>query len=175
MRGPARVAVGAGAVVGAVGFTAGLVAATSAMREIMVEAGGACASGGPYAVAQECPEGAAVLLTGGIVGGLVFAFLLVGCSAALGGSVLGLSLLLWAATFGALGWNFVDLGLLDAPGGEVDWGYAVPGVLFWLMALGGLIPAALLAIGRIRRGSAPPEPVFTQGPIVRAAVLPPDR
>jgi hypothetical protein len=43
------------------------------------------------------------------------------------------------------------------------------------MALAGLIPAALLTLGRMRRGSAPPEPVFTQGPIVRAAVLPPER
>ncbi len=41
MRGRARVAVGAGAIVGAVGFTAAVVAATSAMREIMVETGGA--------------------------------------------------------------------------------------------------------------------------------------
>ena len=175
MRGPARVAVGAGAVVGAVGFTAALVAATRAMNEIMVETGGACASGGPYEIAQPCPEGTIAMLVGGILGGMVFALLLVGCSAALGGSVLGLSLLLWGATFGALGWNFVDLGVIDAPGGEIDWGWAISGGLFWAMALGGLIPAALLAIGRIRRGSAPPQPVFTQGPIVRAAVLPPDR
>jgi hypothetical protein len=175
MRGPARVAAGAGATIGAVGFTAALVAAASAMNKIMVEAGGSCASGGPYEISQPCPEGTVALLTGGIIGGLVFAALLVGCSAALGGSALGLSLLLWGATFGALGWNFMRLGVFDPAGGEIDWGWAISGGLFWAMALGGLIPAAVMLAGRIRRGSAPPEPVFTQGPLVRAAVLPPDQ
>lgn len=169
-----RVVGGIGAAVGAAGFVVCLVAATVAMREFMIETGGACASGGPYISAQECPAGTTALLFGGLLGGIFFALLLAGSSAALGGPVLAPALAMWAATFGAFGWNFIDLGILDPPGGEVEVGWAISGALFWAMALGGLVPAAIMAVHRIRRGSVPPEPVFTQGPLVRAAVLPPD-
>ena len=166
-----RVLAGGGLVIGAIGFVAALVAATVAMHELMIETGGACASGGPYEIAQECPPGTAALLVGGLVGGVVCGFLVVGCSAALGGPVFAPSLLLWGAAFGALGWNFVDLGVLNPPGGDADPGWAISGALFWAMALAGLVPAAIMAVQRVRRGSAPPEPVFTPGPLVRAAVL----
>jgi hypothetical protein len=166
-----RAAARAGVVLGAAGFAVALVAATGAMHDLMVETGGFCASGGPYEIAQECPAGTSALLVGGLLGGIVAALLLVGSLAALGGPVLAPSLALWGATFAALGWNFVDLGVPDPPGGEVELGWAISGGLFWAMALGGLVPAAVMAAGRLRRGSAPPEPVFTRGPIVRAAVL----
>jgi hypothetical protein len=39
------------AVVGSAGFVAAVAAALKAMRQVMVQSGGFCASGGPYAIA----------------------------------------------------------------------------------------------------------------------------
>ena len=80
---------------------------------------------------------------------------------------------MWAALFGALGFNFLQLGF-DPPesmssGGATGW--IVCGVVFWLMALGGLIPG-LMALGSYFKDSANPEeaePIF-DAPIVRANV-----
>jgi hypothetical protein len=88
-----------------------------------------------------------------------------------GWGALGGSLLMWGALFGALGWNFVDLGL-DPPGpDERAWGWIVSGAGFWLLALGGLVPALAMAAVRLRHGGAP-EPPAPREPLVTAATAP---
>jgi hypothetical protein len=161
--------------IGALGFAACLTAVYTSMRDLMINSGGACASGGPYAINpdQVCTPGQTGLLIGGILGGLVFSGILVAASGWYGGVKLsGVGLLLWAALFGALGFNFIQLGM-DPPdnlsGGGTGW--IICGVIFWLMALGGLIPG-LMALGSYFKDSANPEeakPIF-DAPIVRANV-----
>jgi hypothetical protein len=159
---------------GAVGFAASLTCLYEGMRDLMVTSGGACASGGPYQINpdQVCTPGQTGLLIGGILAGLVFSGILVGASSWYGGVKLsGVGLLLWAALFGALGWNFITLGLDPPKNMSGGTGWIVCGVLFWLMALGGLIPG-LMALGSYFKDSAHPEeakPLF-DAPIVRANV-----
>lgn len=161
--------------VGAAGFAACLVGVYSAMRDLMINSGGVCASGGPYQInpGQVCSTGQTALLMGGIVGGLIFSGILVGGSSWYGGVKLsGVGLLLWAALFGTLGYNFIELGFNppdSLASGATGW--IICGIVFWLMALGGLIPG-LMAIGSYFKDSANPEeakPIF-DAPIVRANV-----
>ncbi|MBJ7353500.1 MAG: hypothetical protein JHC98_01625 [Thermoleophilaceae bacterium] len=160
--------------VGAAGFAACLTAVYSAMRDLMINQGGSCASGGPYAINpdQVCAAGQTWLLMGGIILGLVFGGILVGASSWYGGVKLsGVGLLMWAALFGALGFNFLQLGFDPPPKMSSGTGWIVCGVVFWLMALGGLIPG-LMALGSYFKDSANPEaaePIF-DAPIVRANV-----
>jgi hypothetical protein len=145
-----------------------------AMRDLMINSGGTCASGGPYQINpdQVCSAGQTGLLMGGIFGGLLFAGILIGASSWYGGAKLsGVGLLLWAALFGALGYNFMSLGLNPPPHMSGGTGWIVCGVIFLLMALGGLIPG-LMALGSYFKDSAHPEeakPIF-DAPIVRANV-----
>lgn len=160
--------------IGAAGFAACLTGVYMAMRDLMINSGGACASGGPYAINpdQVCSAGQTGLLMGGIVLGLVFSGILVWGSESYTGSYMGVGLLLWAALFGALGFNFIQLGF-NPPESLTSGatGYIICGVVFWLMALGGLIPG-LMTIGGYFKDSANPEdakPTFDP-PIVRANV-----
>jgi hypothetical protein len=161
--------------VGALGFAACLTGVYYAMRDLMINSGGACAFGGPYQINpdQVCSAGQTGLLMGGIIGGLIFSAILVGGSSWYGGVKLsGVGLLLWAALFGALGFNFIQIGLNppdNLSSGATGW--IICGVVFWLMALGGLIPG-LMALGSYFKDSANPEeakPIF-DAPIVRANV-----
>jgi hypothetical protein len=144
------------------------------MRDLMINSGGSCASGGPYAINpdQVCSSAQTGLLMGGILGGLLFAALLVGASSWWGGIALsGVGLLLWAALFGTLGFNFIQLGF-DPPANMTGGaGWIVCGVIFWLMALGGLIPG-LMAVGSyFKNADKPPEEQSTfDAPLVRANV-----
>lgn len=161
----------AGAAVATAGFAVALAGVYDGMRKVMVEAGGFCASGGPYEIAQECSDEQMALLAGGIVGMLVCWGLFAGIASWAGWGALGGSLLMWAAVFGALGWNFVDLGL-DPPGPDDSAsGWIVSGAVFWLLALGGLLPALAMAAGRLRDGGAPEPPAPAQ-PLVTAATAP---
>jgi hypothetical protein len=165
-----RLVAAAGVAVATAGFAVALGAVYDGMREVMVDAGGFCASGGPYEIAQECSGEQIVLLTGGIVGMLICWGVFAGFASWAGWGVLGGSLLMWGALFGALGWNFVDLGL-DPPGrDDAAWGWIVSGAVFWLLALGGLVPVLAMAVSRLRRGR-PPEPPSRQ-PLVRAVAAP---
>lgn len=119
-----------------------IVSISEAMRYVMSEQGGFCASGGPYEIrpGNECTGGTIALLMGGSFGGLAAAGLATFFAARAGGprtaaAAAGLG---WAALFGLLGWNFLDLGF-DQPGdsGPV-FGWLIPGILFWLMTLPGL-------------------------------------
>lgn len=64
--------------------SAGLTVVFLAMRGVM-DVGGACAAGGPYAIAQPCPEGLAALLPLGIIGGLAGLFIYVTAGSGLPG------------------------------------------------------------------------------------------
>jgi hypothetical protein len=158
----------AGAVLGAAGFVACLALAYAQMRAVMVDVGGFCASGGPYEIASECDDEQVALLIGGILGMVACWGIFAGFAAWAGWATLWGSLLFWAALFGALGWNFIDLGLDPPDGSGSAWGWIVSGAVFWLMALGGLIPALAMAVGWFRaRGRQQPP---ARDPVVRATV-----
>lgn len=159
-----------GVVVGAAGFAAGLTCAYLAMRDLMVNSGGACASGGPYQVAAGHACGSeATLLFLGIVGLLLFGALFAGATSAGGGPGSGMDagFLMWAALFGALGFNFLSLGFDPPASMSGAGGWVVAGVVFELMALGGIVPLIWSAREWVARGGAPEEPLF-RGPVVRA-------
>ncbi|HEU4702221.1 MAG TPA: hypothetical protein VFS37_07025 [Conexibacter sp.] len=161
-----------GVLVGAAGFAAGLTCAYLAMRDLMVEKGGTCASGGPYAVAagHECGSEATLLILG-IVALLVFGGLFAAATSAGGGPGSGMDagFLMWAALFGALGVNFLQLGFDPPENMSGAGGWIVSGVVFELMALGGVVPLIWSAREWVARGGAPEEPLF-RDPIVRAKV-----
>jgi hypothetical protein len=143
------------------------------MRDVMVSKGGACASGGPYVIGSHCTSGQVHLLTFGMLGLFVFGAVYFGFMAWDDGPVLGTALFGWAVLFGLLGWNFIYLGAVNKPAGQTGTsGWVVSGVVFWAMALGGLVPAVLLAVGWLRRGGAPDPAIQVPEPLVRAAVHP---
>lgn len=158
--------------VGAAGFAASLVATYVAMRDVMSSSGGFCARGGPHLISSQCTSGQTGLLFAGMVGLFVFGALCLGFLAWIDGPVPGTALVGWAALFGLLGFNFIQLGL-NKPG-ESDahmGGWILSGIVFWVMALGGLIPALALAIGWVRRRGEPKPSLFRE-PLVRATVQP---
>jgi Short C-terminal domain len=109
------------------------------MRSVM-EIGGACAEGGPYVAVQPCPDGAALALIGGVFGLFGAAGLMIWFGSRLGSGYVFLVFLGWPALFISLGFNFLQFGL-DPPGDQsaVEWGFIVPGVLFWIMGIGPLV------------------------------------
>ena len=119
---PRLAALWLGTAVAAAGVAASITAVYLGMRDLMVESGGACASGGPYEIANECSSGQIALLFGGIVAMLLFAGLHAAVTHWADGPRVG-----WPAITGVLflvlGWNFIDLGL-DPPqedGTSVGW------------------------------------------------------
>ena len=130
------------------GLAACLTLVYLAMRSVM-DIGGACADGGPYVPAQSCPEGSTAALLLGIFGGMGSAFLASIGGIGVGGIWAATPILAWSALFGALGWNFIDYGIVNPPFGQIEWGWAICGILFWGMAafpLLGLVP--MLSAGR---------------------------
>ena len=116
------------------GLTACITLIYLGMRAVM-DVGGACA---PTA-GRTCRRSPA--LTGRPAAMLLGAFGLFGFGAlgmAFGARIGGygwLPLLAWTGLFAALGWNFLDYGLVNPPEGQgIEWGYVIPGVLFQLMA-----------------------------------------
>jgi hypothetical protein len=97
------------------------------MRSVM-DVGGSCAEGGPYEIAQPCPDGA-VLISVGIPVMLVAAML--GSAIAFMVSAPNLLVPMWLFLFGSLGWNFLEYSFDDG----IVWGFLVCGVMFELMAL----------------------------------------
>lgn len=117
------------------------------MRGVM-EIGGSCASGGPYEIGVECPDGVPGLMLAGIWGGLIFAGLAAWFVSRLSSAYIGLVAWAWPALFLSLGWNFLEYGL-DAPGpGGAEAGWLVCAVLFLVM--GGLPAIALLRPSALR-------------------------
>jgi hypothetical protein len=131
--------------------------------------GGFCASGGPYQIAHQCTSGETAQLFVGIGAVLVFGAIYVGLTALADGPVLVPSGLLWAALFGALGVNF-----MIAPKNVSAGSNRFVGILFLLMAAGGLWPAISQGWEWFKRGGAPEhDDSFDKVPLVRAAVAPP--
>ncbi len=143
--------------VGWLGLAACLTLVFLGMRAVM-DVGGACADGGPYVSAQSCPDGSAAALVLGTILGMGFGFVASVGGVGVGGIWMATPFLAWAALFGSLGWNFMEYGVFDAPSG-IDWGWAIPGVLFWIMAAGPLLVLGTVAEvlrsvgGRSARGS----------------------
>jgi hypothetical protein len=133
-----------GAVAGAV---ASLTMLFRSMRSVL-EIGGSCASGGPYAVARPCPKGIAAITPLSIWVGIGFVAL--AAVAAMRLKVPSVAWLAWPALFLSLGWNFWEFGLDPPGGGGVAWGWIVCGALFVLMGGGPL----LAAFGWARHGGA---------------------
>ncbi len=136
--------------VGAAGFTIGLVALYTGMRDVMRTSGGFCANGGPYVIANQCSSRDVHLILVGIAGILVFGLILAIGTALLRGPMLGSSLAMWATLFGALGWNFIALGFTPPPGSSASGGWIASGVVFWLMAAAGLVPVLVMSVNWLR-------------------------
>ena len=107
----------------------GITVTYQAMRAVM-EVGGYCASGGPYEIRQECPDGAWLIVVG-IWGGLI------GLGFVIAGTFRGgpkLWVLAWPALFLSLGWNFLHYAF-DPPPPDTGlvWGWLICGVVFVLM------------------------------------------
>jgi hypothetical protein len=157
------------------GATAGLVGALTTIflstRSVMA-IGGACASGGPYAVTTPCPKGVPWLMVGSIWGGLALALLLSVTATRVGAP--DLAWLAWPGLFLSLGWNFWEFGL-DPPGEQpVVWGWIVCGVLFVVMGGG---PVVLAVLGRNEMSTSRPARATARaasvGARVRALSTPP--
>ena len=116
---------------GLVIISTGLTLVFLSMRAVM-DIGGYCASGGPYVIANECPEGTAALLPLGIIGGLVGVWMYAVTSSKLPGP--RLTLLTWSALFLSLGWNFWEYGLNPPDGSDgLVWGWIICGIVFVIM------------------------------------------
>lgn len=106
-----------------------------AMRSVM-QIGGSCASGGPYVVAQECPEGVGGALGLGIPLLFLFGgFMMVAANKVQAPQIIGLA---WPALFISLGWNFLDFTDSDPTMGT-NTGFLICGILFMVMGAGPLV------------------------------------
>src|SRR5207248_2770446 len=168
---------------GTVGFVACLTLLYQSMRSVM-DVGGSCASGGPYAISRPCPEGVAWVMPVAIFGMIIS----VGLSLLGGFSEGGPRpyAFAWSALFLALGWNFLDYGF-DAPGGGTSAGWLVCGFVF--VAMGGVPLVALLwktaarwalwgpteeqPTPRLPRRDARPRPAYTPAPSAGGGLIVP--
>jgi hypothetical protein len=104
---------------------------------VMETEGGFVASGGPYAIVHPAPE-----WIGAVPLSIFALFLFGGVNLAAAGRGWGIPLTVfaWAGLFGSLGWNFLRLGFAPPQGlqGAIAW--IVCGVVFWIMALGPVVP-----------------------------------
>ena len=146
-------------IAGAASVTVCLASASGGFRDVMQTDGGFCASGGPYAIGNQCSAGDVRMIMVGVLGGLVAAGLYAAGTSLLGRSAASAWLVLWVALFGALGWNFISLGLRPAAATGASSGWLFTGGMFWLMALGGLIPLLAGLVGDLRPGGRP-EPTY---------------
>ena len=126
------------------------------MRAVM-GIGGACASGGPYVPAVQCPDAVVLLTPLSIFGGMIGVGLAIWGGVGLAGPWAGLVSLAWPALFLSLGWNFLEFGLRPPGGepGEVVWSWLFCAVVFFLMGGGPLLGAIWAArqAGGARTGS----------------------
>jgi hypothetical protein len=159
---------------GDVGFAASVAATYKGMRSVMINSGGFCASGGPYQIAagHQCTASETEYVLFGMLGIFLLGGVALAATGWVGGSVIGTGLAMWGFLFGALGVNFLDLGFSPPKGQSGAAGWIVCGVIFELMALGGLIPVGSMLAGWLRRGGKPEPPATLPGsvPIVRAAI-----
>ncbi len=159
-------------VAGAAGCTAFLLSASAGMRDVMSTDGGFCASGGPYVVARQCSGTDMRLLLVGILGGLLAAGVYAAGTAALARPPAAAGQAAWIALFGLLGWNFISVGTQPRAGQGGATGWLLTGALFWLLAVGGLVPFAAGVIGDLQTAGRPDPVVAGMQPLVRAVVPP---
>ena len=137
----------------------GITVMYQAMRAVM-EVGGYCASGGPYEIRQECPDGVWLMFVGVFAGLIGLAFVIAGTFR--GGPKLWV--LAWPALFLSLGWNFLHYAFEPPPPDTgVAFGWLICGVVFVLMGgvplLFVLWNAKLTLWGSDQPASAHPAPV----------------
>jgi hypothetical protein len=157
-------------VVGVAAFSACLRSAYTGMRDVIVVDGGSCASGGPYVVARQCSGTDTRLLLVGILGGLVAAAIYVAGTSRVGRPGSSAWLVCWAGMFGVLGWNFMRQVVHPAPGSTGTSGWLISGVVFWLLAAGGLVPLVGGLASDLRQGNKP-NPIYANlAPVVQAGV-----
>jgi hypothetical protein len=143
-----------------VGYLAGIALGTASitllflgMRAVM-DVGGACADGGPYASAQPCPDGVPLAMLGGMVGLFGSAGLTVWFGSRIGTGAASIVALGWPLLFLSLGFNFLDYAFHPPDTASTPvWGWLIPGVLFWLM--GGAPLAVGIAAWRQARAGRP--------------------
>jgi len=92
--------------------------------------GGTCASGGPYVIAVECPDGAGFFSLLGVYGGLAALFLSLIVAREFGTRLVVLA---WPALFLTLGGMFAVVG--GAGFAQGGWPFLILGLLFIAMAL----------------------------------------
>lgn len=119
--------------VGVVGLAFAITSVWLGMRAVM-DLGGYCASGGPYQINVECPDGVSLIMFLAFPLGFISAGLMVWKGAQIGGGLAELVGLAWPALFLSLGFNFLQFAFAPPDGsGEIVWGWLIPGVLFMLM------------------------------------------
>jgi len=112
---------------------------------VVMDVGGTCASGGPYEIRQTCPEGSNYIIAAIPV---LILMAVLGSAAALALGLPELVTMTWFLLFGILGWGFLGAVInQDAPSSML-----VVGVMFWIMALPGLVLMYVFgaAISRVR-------------------------
>jgi hypothetical protein len=142
------------ALLGGAGFAAALGSLYIGMRHVMRTQGGFCASGGPYVIAHPCSSSDVKLVLFGVFGMLLAGLAVLIGLALLRGPLLAAGLAMWAALFGVLGWNFLSLGFSPPHGQSGAGGWIACGVVFWLMAAGGLVPLMMMSFGWARTRTA---------------------
>ena len=121
------------------------------MRAVM-DVGGACADGGPYASAQPCPDGVPLALVGGMFGLFGAAGLIVWFGSRIGRAAASIVAVGWPVLFLSLGLNFMDYAFHPPDTAPTPvWGWLIPGVLFWLIG-GAPMAVGLLAWREARAG-----------------------
>jgi hypothetical protein len=142
---------------GAAGTAACIALMYLGMRAVM-DIGGACADGGPYVPVQPCPDGVAISIVFSSFGLFLFGGIATWYGVKVGGIWTAAPLLAWSGLFLALGWNFIDYGIVNPPDGEdVVWGWLIPGVLFIAMGAAPLVLGATVlgTLGTPRARSGP--------------------
>jgi hypothetical protein len=127
--------------VGVAGLAFSLTILWLSMRAVM-DIGGACASGGPYLPAVECPDIVIAMTPLSIFGLFLFGGLAIWGGASIGAGWAGLVGLAWPALFLSLGWNFLEYGL-NPPGadpGQIEWSWLFCAIVFGVM---GGVPLAV--------------------------------
>ena len=108
------------------------------MGDVMA-VGGQCAEGGPYVIAQHCPEVTTTLMMVGIFGGLLSLVLATWGLMRISSKAASLVILAWGGLFGALGYNFLYYAQNPPPDMSGTTGWVVCGVLFIIMAIPGIL------------------------------------
>jgi hypothetical protein len=118
---------------GVVGLTFAITSVWLGMRSVM-DIGGYCASGGPYQISVQCPDGVSLVMVLAFPLGFLAGGLMVWTGQRLGGIYADLVGLAWPAGFLGLGFNFLQYGINPPDGsGDAVWGWLIPGVIFVLL------------------------------------------